>query len=719
MLNDKSPLVLDKAIHSKYNSQAFSLLGQDCNLSVSENLMPTRPAERKLDRKDTAIQLLSLLAIGTILAAAAYLRLWGLEYSPTGGDQAAQLNIALRWVTQGLFPLAGHKYSVGLMSPPLTEHMLALPLFIRRDLVWVAQFVALLNIASVAITYFVVRKAFGRRTALLATLLYAVNPWAVHYSRLTLNLSFIPPFSTLLLGSLLAAFTDRRRELNLVLTFLWLSAAIQLYTPSLALVPIVGLLFWVFRKKLTLRPLLIGALLFLLSFVPFLIYEIATGFMDLADFQQATSGAVKTNLASVAISVELARAQGIWQTMGAAWKQWHAAAAWGEGLGAWVPWLLLAGLVVAGWQLLRRRDEFRTRRFAPATVGLIVAVVILAASALFYVRHSTYLQNYYFIHLYPVLFVIMALPADAALDWAVSLPPARRRILLPLAWLPALLVVALAGWQFYLNHTGLQLLSQGASGERQVRHVQQAIDTFADWNDRHPDCDLVIASDGYYPIGSMLGQVGEFLAPQPVRYVRLGSGTIVPQKCGLYLVASDDATVRTWYETYTAHLSDLTIDLPRDAWHFYELTPSDHDALAETLEALPPLGQWDNGVQLRRYKVTGGNHAGDPLRLALTWQVYETPPSQRYHFFNHLLDENGTLVAQADGPGVFSRYWQPDEFFVTWFDIAVPADASPGIYQLVVGLYDWPSLERPHLSDNRDNLPLTSIEILSEKAKGQ
>jgi hypothetical protein len=97
--------------------------------------------------------------------------------------------------------------------------------------------------------------------------------------------------------------------------------------------------------------------------------------------------------------------------------------------------------------------------------------------------------------------------------------------------------------------------------------------------------------------------------------------------------------------------------------------------------------------------------------LALTWEVYDTPPARRYHFFHHLLDESGVLVAQADGPGVFSRYWQAGEFFETWFDIALPADVAPGHYQLVVGLYDWPSLERAYLTDGRDSLTLASIHI--------
>jgi len=671
----------------------------------SSSTEPDRTPGRAIPRR------LSLAIVVGILAIAAYLRLWGLEHAPTGGDQAVLLNIALRWVTQDKFPLAGNKSSIGLMNPPLLEYLLAIPLFLRRDMVWVARFVALVNLASVAMTYFILRVTLGLRVALLATLLYAVNPWSVYYARLIWNPTMVPLFSTLLLGSLLFAFTGRRKSLHLALAFLWLAGAIQLHLASVALIPAVGLLFWVVRHKLALRPLLVGALLFLLTFLPFLIYEVETGFIDLADFRQATSGTVNVNLAPVAIALELAGEKGIWHTMGAAWSQWKAAVAWGQVLGALTPWLLLAGLVVSGGWLLRRREEFRRRQFAPRTVGLIVAVTLFAVPLFFYVRHTAYLQNYYFLYLYPVPFIFMALPADVALTWAGALSRNRRRFFLPLAWLPVVLVVALAGWQFHLNHAGLRLLAENVLGKRQVWHVQRVIDTFADWNRRHPDCDLFIASDGYHAESSVLGQVGEFLAPRSVRYVRLGGGVIIPRTCGLYLVASDDPAHRAWYETQAALLPEQTIHLPHDAWYFYEMAPSARDALVETLEAFSVLGRWEDGVQLRRFVLNGDYESDSVLRLAQTWEVHDTPPKKRDHFFNHLLDESGSLVAQADGPGVFSRYWQPGEFFVTWFEIALPADLDPGIYRLAIGLYDWPSLERSLLTDGRDHLPLTSIEI--------
>lgn len=364
--------------------------------------------------------------------------------------------------------------------------------------------------------------------------------------------------------------------------------------------------------------------------------------------------------------------------------------------------------------MARRRDQFRARRFSPETTGLITVVALLAVPILFYVRHTAYLQTYYFLYLYPLPFIVMALPADAALAWAKTLPKSRQRPLRALAWLPAILIVALAGWQFIVNHTGLQLLARNAPGWRQIRHVQQAIDTFAAWAPGHPDCDLIVGSNGYHAESSTLGQIGEFLAPRTVRYVQLDGGTIVPQRCALYLVASDDTGARAWYEAHAAHLPAQTIHLSQDAWHFYELTPPARETLVEPLGDSPVLGRWENGVQLREYQATGGAQPGQTLQLHLVWEVYGTPPKKRYHFFNHMVDGSGTPIAQTDGPGVYSRYWQQGEFFETWFQMTAPPDTPPGTYHLLVGLYEWPSLERPHLTDGRDNLPLAAVEISAE-----
>ena len=80
----------------------------------------------------------------------------------------------------------------------------------------------------------------------------------------------------------------------------------------------------------------------------------------------------------------------------------------------------------------------------------------------------------------------------------------------------------------------------------------------------------------------------------------------------------------------------------------------------------------------------------------LTWQQISTP-SHQYQMFVQLLTQDETArVAGYDGPPENSRSSTATNTWVDAgeirlgerFDMAIPADAAPGTYKLVVGLYD-------------------------------
>ena len=149
--------------------------------------------------RETAVSSLfpfSLLLL--FLTVAAYLRLRGLEHSPILGDQSILLNIGMRFVNTGEIPLAANKSSAGIMNPPLIAYLLSLPLFIRTTLTAVHLFQGLMGVTAVAVLAIYAQRLFGWRVALLATFLFAVNPWAVYYSRFIWNPNPIPLFATLL-----------------------------------------------------------------------------------------------------------------------------------------------------------------------------------------------------------------------------------------------------------------------------------------------------------------------------------------------------------------------------------------------------------------------------------------------------------------------------------------------------------------------------------------
>lgn len=110
--------------------------------------------------------------------------------------------------------------------------------------------------------------------------------------------------------------------------------------------------------------------------------------------------------------------------------------------------------------------------------------------------------------------------------------------------------------------------------------------------------------------------------------------------------------------------------------------------------------------------------AGSSLRIAIYWEA-AAAPAEDLHAFVHLLDGNGTLVAQDDrppgGPGAPTSAWRAGELYLDDHRLTLPADLPPGEYSLVVGLYSPqdPGRRLPvnHPAAENGSLPLARIEV--------
>jgi len=120
-----------------------------------------------------------------------------------------------------------------------------------------------------------------------------------------------------------------------------------------------------------------------------------------------------------------------------------------------------------------------------------------------------------------------------------------------------------------------------------------------------------------------------------------------------------------------------------------------------TMTDRPPLPldmRIGDDIHLQGYAIDKTNaHPGDTLLLTLWWQAQAAPGDER-SVLVQLLDRNGAIVAQADGPpargGRPTSQWQAGETVIDSRQIALPAELAAGEYTLVFGMYRWPSLER-------------------------
>src|SRR6185437_8984828 len=88
--------------------------------------------------------------------------------------------------------------------------------------------VAALNTAAVYFLYRLIEEFFGRRPALIAALLFAVNSWAIIYARRMQGQDMLVPFQVLFFWSA-ARWLARGKGRDLVLMFLWLAILTQVY----------------------------------------------------------------------------------------------------------------------------------------------------------------------------------------------------------------------------------------------------------------------------------------------------------------------------------------------------------------------------------------------------------------------------------------------------------------------------------------------------------
>jgi hypothetical protein len=671
-------------------------------------------------------RLYNYLALGLLLLfllGGGYLRLVAWSAGPLEGDQSILVSIAMRFINQGweAFPLAANKSSAGIMNPPLIEYLYILPLLLSPSLRAVHWFQAGISLAAVVLLYFYAASLFGRRVALLAALLFVVAPWAVFYGRFLWNPNPIPLFSTLLLMSLLALLAAGRSPLHLIGVLVGLTAVSQLHLSGLVLIIVIGIclfLFWPQWLRPTAWPgmaaLAAGGMLALLLYYPFFRFQRAVGFQDLQMARSALLGGGESeaqfNLASLLLNLDLASGHGYIEAMGLAGQ---VGSSW-----RWLPvimqLLMVAALVYlllrpmwAMWQQRSFPYQLSARNKACLILLLWVSIPILL-----YLRHTVYLQNYYFLYLYPAPFLALALLLDDGWRW---LRPRWGQA----AWLLFVPLLALAGGQFYLSQARAMALQAGQNlPGRTAAQVESAIAAGRQALADYPHCGLIVVAEGDSPETSSLSLLEDFLYPAPVRFIDGGRGYIDPANCALYLNAVADDLVEGWLQEtavplpYVAHLRQG--DSP-----FYYVAgqsqtpiangPFANGPFANGPFANGPLAHWQNGLALLATHWEGEIAADARLTLTYEWLVLaEENGRVRYHFFNHLLNDAGELVAQEDAPAINAFYWRAQDRLVTQFHLTLPPDLPDGQYSLLVGLYSWPDLQRVPLTDGADVYQVTT-----------
>jgi hypothetical protein len=162
---------------------------------------------------------------------------------------------------------------------------------------------------------------------------------------------------------------------------------------------------------------------------------------------------------------------------------------------------------------------------------------------------------------------------------------------------------------------------------------------------------------------------------------------------------------------YCVSYHDLHWDrMTRTGWFQDDYTPvltfsSAHDAAssltiwryAHAEKPWPVEATFGDRVRLVSFAATDSTSPGQTLDVRLYWEALR-PLKEDYIVFVHLLDSSGALIAGHDGPPRNrespTSTWLPGDVVPDVHRVTLEPDTPTGAYQLWVGIYTWPAIER-------------------------
>ncbi len=692
-------------------------LDRECRLGT---MTGDHPMEENVDRvhatfggdREAQVMLLGILVLAFLLRMA-----WP-TLAEFKRDEATVVRLALAIAYEGYLPAVGVGSSFKTANLPLTLYLTAIPLRLWQDPVAAVLFIGLLNGLAVLACYALGRAYFGRAVGLVASFLFAVSPWAVMYGR-KIWCRTLPLVTLGFFAALFATFV-RRRPWALVGAFVGLAALVGLQLEGIAFIPLLFILILLYRKQVALRPLLVGVSLFVLAVSPYVIYDALHDWSSLRHFLHYASGKAHFSWAGLRYACLLTGGEGIQGMAGGLYPEFLAGLPnlW------WLNWLMMGLLALAllyGLIQVVRGSGERRRSFALLLLWFAVPIALQS-------RPTAPVQPHYSVLLYPVQFLLIAIMLVDLLSH-LSIPRlpisshSSQRVSVP----TLLLAVALllwGGWQVAVASRLLVFMDQhpttGGYGIplKYTRAAAQEARRLAG------SSEIIVLGVGVNPAVDETPSVFEaLLFGHPHRLADGRWALPVPDSSEVvYLVGPVEESLSPDLQPILDRLETMdyghtgpVIALP-DGWRyqlFYRGGPDREDVLAG-LTHFPEEIPFANGTAFLGYGMAEAVPAGGTLEVWLAWWARSAPPpGTDYHFFTHLLDEEGGLHSQYDGAGFPAVSWRAGDLVLSRFPIPVPPDLSPGRYQVWAGLYTYPDVVNVPVLDVAGN-PVGDRVVLGE-----
>ncbi|GAB4510474.1 MAG: hypothetical protein OHK0046_07380 [Anaerolineae bacterium] len=581
-----------------------------------------------------------------ILLIAAYLRLGQPGIVEYKRDEANLSQLALDFAQGRAFPLLGIGSSVGFPNAPVNVYILAIPYVLSSNPLHATQFIGLLNVVAVGLTYLLLRRYAGVWPALIVTLLFAVSPWSLIFSRKIWAQNMLPIFVVLTIGTGMLGFLDKKRWAQFAHVPL-LALTGQIHYGAFVIIPVSLFVVWQGRRHIT-RHFWYGAGLAVLLTLPYIIGLMQAGLANPQALREVIASEPDTDSNSLRFTLESLTGAGILVSG----VDMHSLAGPEEfenylaGVPAAYPlfrvlwWAVVAASVWLTYRLFRQRDS-RT----PVDIVFLLWLWFPVAAFAF---TWTPFYIHYLIPIFPAVFGVLAL--------------------------------ALTDMQ-HLQRTVLII----AGGAAMVIAAFQVIM----WLGLLDFLDDTYTPDGFgTPLHYLLDVREAILADEAEQ--------VIAQVGGQALIYDSEPSVWNTLLPHVRFVDDRTWVLPQgdvlyltrdcEGGRVFRLRAGEGCyALVETLAMptdLQPLPEgaaaFDNGVRLLAYDWDG-------QCLYLAWDI-SRGTNEDYHFAINFYDAANTRTAQADALAWPGRYWQPGDSVLRAFCLS---ESQADVAHVEVGMYTF------------------------------
>jgi hypothetical protein len=640
-----------------------------------------------------------LAALVAIVFLATVLRIGWPRLTEFKFSEARLVALALELTREGRVPLVGVPSSAGFDHSPISVYLYVPAFLLTANPILATIYGGLVGVAAVALAW-----RFGRRwpgggvlAAAVAALLLTASPWAVAFSRKIWQVAFVPLLSLGFVGLSISALVPteaqrtqpsqpanrarseqpKRISWMLVAALIVLAVLIQVHPSAIALVPALALWLVVFRRRVQLASLVVGAGLAALTGIPFLLHQLQSGWPVLAalgDLQAA-----RWDTSAWTLTWEAITGRGVYVLAG------ESQSALGALRQVTTGFNLVGGLAIGMgtllvWRVLRQWQSAEAGLAQEARVDLVL-ISWLVAPVLFNLRYSLPLHLHFFALVLPAAYLVIG----RGIQWIADgwRPTSRGRLL---SGSLVLLVVLISGTQI----AALALLGRfvdshstaGGFGTPLGDYLKIATQ-LADAATEAGAAEALVVAEGDSPVVDEIPAVYSVLLTDriPHRFVDGRTAAVFPSAPAVALLVPPAGPAAEWYDSWPM----------RDLGDGHELVFLDGTWPTAGLWPVSGPRLFETGIEIQSYDWWSEQAASAAVgRLWLQWQVLWLSPEDT-HFSVRVLEETGQLWGQADATGYPTAYRRKGDRVMSQFDI-MSTDSGGGPVQAQASLYYYPQV---------------------------